>query len=72
LSAKSGSDTFGDGAAFIDLNGLICAPDRCLAVINGVLVFRDGTHLTATFVRTLEKPLEKELLSLLSGPENDG
>jgi hypothetical protein len=31
----------------------MCSPTRCLAVIGGVLVRKDGNHLTRTFATTL-------------------
>lgn len=37
----------------VDLNGLICPGGACAAERDGMLVYRDDHHLTATFVRTL-------------------
>jgi peptidoglycan/LPS O-acetylase OafA/YrhL len=56
---------FGEGVSYFDLNSLICAPESCPAVIDGVLVYRASTHLTRTFVDTLAGPLEARLLPLL-------
>ncbi len=37
----------------VDLNDRICAPSTCDAVVGGVLVYFDASHLTATYSRTL-------------------
>ncbi|MET0329897.1 MAG: acyltransferase family protein [Dyella sp.] len=43
---------FGNVTA-LDLNALVCPRGRCQAERQGHVVFRDGQHLTASFVRTL-------------------
>ncbi|MGO4384575.1 acyltransferase family protein [Specibacter sp. RAF43] len=45
------------GVHAINLNGYLCRDGACPPVVGNVLVFRDN-HLTATFARTLERPLE--------------
>ena len=40
-------------ARVLDLSALMCNAQRCPAVIGGVLVRKDGTHLTRTFATTL-------------------
>ncbi|HWC09133.1 MAG TPA: acyltransferase family protein, partial [Solirubrobacterales bacterium] len=40
-------------AHLIDITDEICPGDLCRAVIGNALVYRDKTHLTATFARTL-------------------
>jgi peptidoglycan/LPS O-acetylase OafA/YrhL len=37
----------------VDLTDRICTASRCSAVVGGVLVYFDGSHLTATYSRTL-------------------
>jgi hypothetical protein len=49
----------------VDLNDHICGPRRCEAVVGGVLAYFDGSHLTATFARTLAPYLAPPLLSAL-------
>jgi hypothetical protein len=49
--------------AYVDLNDGICGPDTCAAVVGGVIVYSDGSHLTATYARTL--------WPLLKGPLDD-
>lgn len=45
----------------IDLNPYICPGDMCPAVIGNVLVYRQGSHLTRTYVMTLEPLLDEAL-----------
>jgi len=47
--------------SFIDLHDAICPTARCSAVIGNVLVYRQGSHLTATYVKTLTPRLAKAL-----------
>lgn len=53
------------GVDIIDINRAICPADRCSAVIGGVLVYRDATHLTATYARTLLGHLKREFAPYL-------
>ncbi|MEV8337706.1 acyltransferase family protein [Leucobacter sp. NPDC077196] len=51
---------------FIDLSDMVCpVAKRCPAVIGDVLVYRQGSHLTDTYVQTLAKPLEERLAPLV-------
>ncbi|HEY5976635.1 MAG TPA: SGNH hydrolase domain-containing protein, partial [Solirubrobacterales bacterium] len=52
------------GANLIDITGEICPRGLCRAVIGDALVYRDKSHLTATFARTLAPGLERELKRL--------
>jgi hypothetical protein len=45
------------GAAVIDLTSRICIGRPCPVVVNGMIVFRDHSHLTATFSRSLAPAL---------------
>ena len=54
-------------ATFIDLEPWICPPSagpepRCPAVVGRVLLFRQGSHLTATYVSSLTPILHHELV----------
>jgi hypothetical protein len=51
------------GTKLINLDGEICPNGLCRAVIGNALVFRDKSHLTATFARTLAPGLERRLAS---------
>jgi peptidoglycan/LPS O-acetylase OafA/YrhL len=50
----------GPGMDMVDLTDWFCE-SQCPAVIGGVLVYRDGLHLTATFARTMAPALEPYL-----------
>lgn len=50
------------GATYFDLNDMICSPQACPAVIEGVLVYRGGTHINATFAETLTPLIKAELV----------
>ena len=57
------------GAALINLTAQICPNDLCRAVIGNALVYRDKSHLTATYARTLAPNIERGLRKAgLSGP----
>jgi len=43
------------GVRVLDLQNQICPNARCQAERNGTVVFRDGQHLTAAFVRSLSE-----------------
>jgi SGNH domain (fused to AT3 domains) len=45
----------------IDVTAEICPGELCRAVIGNALVYRDKSHLTATFARTLSPWIERDL-----------
>jgi hypothetical protein len=45
----------------IDFNDAVCPADRCAPVIGNVLVYRDTSHVTGTYIRTLAPRLDAEL-----------
>ncbi|MEU8420986.1 acyltransferase family protein [Micromonospora sp. NPDC048835] len=49
-----------------DLNDAICPTEPCPAVIDGLLVYRDAHHLTATYARSLAPRLHDRLRQLVS------
>jgi hypothetical protein len=51
------------GFRVIDMSDWICPSQRCLPVIDGVLVYRQGSHLTATIVDRLAPVLESRLVA---------
>jgi hypothetical protein len=53
----------GDG--LIDLTSAFCSSWPCRAVRNRAIVFRDASHLTATFARTLAPALDAKLAPLM-------
>ncbi|WP_019810643.1 acyltransferase family protein [Saccharomonospora halophila] len=50
-----------DTVALLDLTPRVCPDGRCPAVIGNVLVYRDTSHLTATYARTLAPALATEI-----------
>ena len=49
------------GARLVDLTDKICPRDVCRAVIGNALVYRDRSHMSATFAATLAPSLEQRL-----------
>jgi SGNH domain (fused to AT3 domains) len=45
----------------IDLTDYVCPGSACAPVIGDVLVYRDGSHLTNTYAKTLTSRLQQEL-----------
>jgi hypothetical protein len=43
--------------AFVDMNDLICGTSPCTVIRNGVVMFTDDNHLTASFTRSLAPEL---------------
>jgi peptidoglycan/LPS O-acetylase OafA/YrhL len=50
-----------EGVHYIDPTPMVCPEWKCPAVIGDALVYRNGAHLTATYVRTLTPWLDKRL-----------
>jgi peptidoglycan/LPS O-acetylase OafA/YrhL len=50
-----------EGVRLVNPTPMLCLEKRCPAVIGDVLVYRNGAHLTATYVRTLTPWLAKQL-----------
>ncbi|MBF4586720.1 MULTISPECIES: acyltransferase family protein [unclassified Curtobacterium] len=59
-------------ARVIDLTQYYCTDTTCPAVIGGVLVHRDRTHLTNTFATTLAPYLGDEIARALAAFRKDG
>jgi hypothetical protein len=53
-----------DSVKVIDLNDAICPTARCAPVIGNVLVYRQGSHITATYIETLAPRLGHELAAV--------
>ena len=60
----------------VDLTPFFCGARRCFAVVGGVLVFKDGHHITRLYSTTLGAYLLRELLRLgvapVTGPAGTG
>jgi hypothetical protein len=50
------------GVHWLDLNDAICPTERCAPVIGNVLIYRQGSHVTATYIKPLAPRLERALL----------
>ncbi len=50
-----------DGARYVPTMQWLCADDMCPTVVGDVITYRDRHHLTATYVRFLERPLAHEI-----------
>jgi hypothetical protein len=48
-------------AHFIDLNDAICPSSMCPPIIGNVLIYRQGSHITRTYIRSLTPYLERNL-----------
>jgi peptidoglycan/LPS O-acetylase OafA/YrhL len=52
----------------LDLTEQVCPGASCPAIVGGVLVWRDVSHVTASYVRTLEPELRDWLVPLVPAP----
>jgi hypothetical protein len=48
------------------MNFIVCPNNICAAQKNGIIVFRDQQHLTATFVTSIQQELYRSFESLLT------
>ncbi|MPV50714.1 hypothetical protein GCG21_11995 [Pseudactinotalea sp. HY160] len=60
------------GVELVDLTEFICPTVDCVPVIGHVLVYRQGSHLTDTYVRTLTDALDRRLAPLVQGVRHSG
>jgi peptidoglycan/LPS O-acetylase OafA/YrhL len=49
----------------IDINNYICPAGKCAAVIGGVVVYREGSHMTKSYVESLAPMLWSQLVATL-------
>jgi hypothetical protein len=59
INARAAAEV--EGASLIDATPMVCPEKTCPAVIGDVLVYRNGAHLTRTYVRTLTPWLGERL-----------
>lgn len=70
-STGSGHDTAeraaaeANGATFSSLSRTICSYDPCPVVVSGLLIWRDRSHLTATYARQLAPSLWSIIVAVL-------
>jgi hypothetical protein len=55
----------GRDISVVDLNDYLCTLNTCKVVVGGVIAYADGSHMTATFNRTLAPYLDEELQEAL-------
>jgi hypothetical protein len=55
------------GVPVVDVTDLLCDDERCHTVVGGVVAYRDGDHLTKTFVLTLAPYIDADLGPILQG-----
>ncbi len=60
LAAKADKD-----AHLIDMTDQFCPRQTCVPVIGNVLVYRQGSHLTATYIATMAPTLERRMLAVM-------
>ena len=53
-------------AHLVDLTSLYCTATACPPVIGHVLVYKDRTHLTATFAATLSPYIERQVVAAIA------
>jgi len=49
------------GARFVDVTSLLCVHERCPAIADNILVYRDQQHLTTAFIESRAKDLAQLL-----------
>jgi hypothetical protein len=52
------------GVHLLDFTNALCPLEKCQVVIDGILVYRDHSHLTATASKALAQRMEKQLIDL--------
>jgi peptidoglycan/LPS O-acetylase OafA/YrhL len=67
LGAIEAAAAESSGAGLIDLTARVCRADPCPVAVDGMIVFRDARHLTATFARSLAPDLDRAIGMLLEG-----
>ena len=55
------TDDAPDNVRFVDMTPYVCTDRVCPAIIGGVIVYRDSSHISTTYMRTLVPYLEAEL-----------
>lgn len=50
-----------ENAVLTDMTGYLCDEQNCPAIVGNVVVYRDSSHVTATYMRTLAPFLEETL-----------
>jgi len=56
-----------NGASFGSMSSVVCSYDPCPVVVDKLLLWRDKSHLTATYVRQLAPSLRAIIVAALNG-----
>ncbi|MBT9255963.1 acyltransferase [Phycicoccus sp. MAQZ13P-2] len=56
------------GASWVDMDPWVCPGGECAGIYRNVLTYRQGSHITGTFVRILQAPLEERLAAVVDRP----
>jgi peptidoglycan/LPS O-acetylase OafA/YrhL len=59
------------GIEVLDFSEYFCDAQRCPVMIGGVLVYRDSHHMTATFAKSLSRPVWERLAPIMKARAND-
>ncbi len=60
------------GVRFVDFSSIFCDQTTCPAVRDGIIVYRDGDHLTTSYATHLAEPLKDLLLPMMNGEPTAG
>jgi peptidoglycan/LPS O-acetylase OafA/YrhL len=72
LGGVEGVAAEASGAGLVNLTSRICVDEPCSVVVNGMIVYRDFGHLTATFSRSLAPALGTAIAVLMQKSESPG
>ena len=61
-----------EGATFVDLRDQVCPYDPCPVIIDDVLLWRDRSHITATFAKGLAPSMASMVEGALAGDRPNG
>jgi peptidoglycan/LPS O-acetylase OafA/YrhL len=71
LKAEQASVRNSSSASYADFARILCPRGQCEAVVNGVIAYRDQTHLSRAFSRTLAPELDRLIVPLLTARNAD-
>jgi hypothetical protein len=60
-----------DTATYVDMNPWVCPERTCVAAYRNVVTYRQGSHITATFVGVLAEPLAAYLVPVVEDAGGD-
>jgi peptidoglycan/LPS O-acetylase OafA/YrhL len=62
---SAAAEALGDTVGVVDMTPWVCPTEQCAPVIGDVLVYRQGSHLTDTYVRSTAGMLRDELVAAI-------